>query len=414
MFSMEVGGAIIKYIFEAKNKVIFLLVLFIALTSLVFMQSAIAEDKENLVSATLDQQFQLNINQTAILESDNIKIKLLNVTEDSRCPSDVKCGWQGQAVAIVNIKKNDQDLGNFKLTSVGGQESLAIKKFIGEQLKLVELSPYPTSTKTIQPSDYVATLVVSDTLDRTIFISDGSAKSGCEKTKTCFFPHSINVKPDTLITWINMDSEAHTVTSGNTIDGPDGIFSSGLIPPGESFSHKFTIMKPQDYYCMIHPWMTGSVIVEFTAFDADKKIITVEQALPDRSVTVEVQTTEPAAYEQLGIHAYFKNSTQSLITDISYDLEVTQNKKPVLEIKGQHSHTGIEEHWTDPLRSNSPVDVKVTILGIGLPGDESNWSGPKGEVVMFSAVPEFPIAGLILVASMVTILIVTRIQRNRI
>ena len=411
---MVIGGAIMKYIFEGKNAPILFLVLSIALSSPVFVQSAVAEDKDNLISASLGEQFQLKVNQTAILPSDNIKIKLLNVTEDSRCPSDVKCGWQGQAIVVVNIKQNNQDLGNFKLTSISGQENLAVKKFIGEQIKLDELNPYPTSTKTIQTSNYVATFIVSDTLDRTIFISDGSAKSGCEKIETCFFPHKISIKPDTLVTWINMDSEAHTVTSGNTIDGSDGIFSSGLISPGESFSHKFTRMNTEDYYCMIHPWMTGSVAVDFNPFDVNKKIITVEKALLDKSVIVEVQITEPTAYEQLGMHAYFRNSTQSLITDINYDIEVTQNKISVLDIKGQYSHSGIEEHWTDPLRSNSPVDVKVTILGTGQPGDESSWSGPKGEVVMFSAVPEFPLAGLILVTSVITILLITELTRNRI
>lgn len=407
---MGIGRAV-KNIFESKNKTLPVLMLSIALT-MVLTQSATAE--EGLVSATIGEQFQLKVNQIANLQSDNIKIKFLNVTEDSRCPSDVECGWQGQASVTININQDGQDLGNFKLTSVGGEEQKAIRKFIGEQIKLVEVSPYPTSTKTIQLSDYVATFVVSDTTDRTIIITDGSSKAGCEKIKTCYFPYSITVKQDTQVTWINMDSESHTVTSGNIKDGQDGIFSSELIAPGESFSHKFTVMKPQDYYCMIHPWMVGSVIVEFSAFDPDKKIITVEQALIDKSLTVEVEATEPTAYEELGIHAYFRNSTQSLITDINYDIEVTQNLAPVLVLKEQYSHTGISEHWTKPLRSNSPVDVKVTVLGIGLPGDESNWSGPKGEVVTFSAVPEFPIAGLILVASMMTILIVTRTKWNKI
>ena len=32
---------------------------------------------------------------------------------------------------------------------------------------------------------------------------------------------------------------------------------------------------------------------------------------------------------------------------------------------------------------------KVTVLGFGLPGEEDNWSGPKGEILMFNVVPEF-------------------------
>ncbi|HSB57948.1 MAG TPA: plastocyanin/azurin family copper-binding protein [Nitrosopumilaceae archaeon] len=410
---MKSGGSILKYILAAKNPAIVILTLSISLYSPGFIQSVMAVDKENPVSATLDKEFELKINQTALVGSENIKIKFLNVTQDSRCPSDVKCAWQGQAVVTVNIKQNDQELGDFKLTSVAGQEDAAIKKFIGQQIKLVNVSPYPVSTRTIQPSDYVATFIVSNTLDKTILISKGSSKQGCEKIETCFFPHSITVKPDTLVTWINMDSESHTVTSGTIKDGPDGIFGSDLISPGDSFSHRFTTGNPQNYYCMIHPWMIGSVTVEFSPFDINQKIYTEQQATMDKSVIIEIQTTEPTAFEQLGMHAYFRNSTDDIITDINYDIEVTQNKVAVLDIKGQYSHTGIDEHWTDPLHSDSPVDVKVTILGIGKPGDESNWFGPKGDAVVFSAVPEFPIAGLIMVVSMVAILFVTTMQSKR-
>jgi len=42
-----------------------------------------------------------------------------------------------------------------------------------------------------------------------------------------------------------------------------------------------------------------------------------------------------------------------------------------------------------PLDSDDPVDIKVTVLGFGLPDDEENWSGPRGEILMFNVVPEF-------------------------
>lgn len=51
----------------------------------------------------------------------NLKIKFLNITEDSRCPSDVVCVWEGQATAVINIFKNDQNLGDFSLTSRAGR-----------------------------------------------------------------------------------------------------------------------------------------------------------------------------------------------------------------------------------------------------------------------------------------------------
>ena len=77
------------------------------------MPSAGAEEKENLISAKLGEQFQLKVNQIAILKSDNIEIKFLNVTNDSRCPSDVTCVWEGEVKISVNVVKDKNPLGNF-------------------------------------------------------------------------------------------------------------------------------------------------------------------------------------------------------------------------------------------------------------------------------------------------------------
>ena len=65
---------------------------------------------------------------------------------------------------------------------------------------------------------------------------------------------------DTLF-WKNADSAAHTVTSGTASDGPDDLFDSGLFDPGKSFSHKFTEIGFYPYYCLVHPWMEGAIIV---------------------------------------------------------------------------------------------------------------------------------------------------------
>lgn len=119
--------------------------------------------KEKTITASLDSSFQLKIDQIAIIEGENIKIKFLNVTEDSRCPSDVLCKWEGQITAVVNILKNAQTLGDFSLTSRKGYEDLAINYFDGYFIKLEKVEPYPETTQKIELSDYVVTLVVSST-----------------------------------------------------------------------------------------------------------------------------------------------------------------------------------------------------------------------------------------------------------
>jgi predicted secreted protein with PEFG-CTERM motif len=64
------------------------------------------------------------------------------------------------------------------------------------------------------------------------------------------------------VTWENVDNAAHTVTSGSPADGPDGVFDSSLIMAGgATFSHTFDDAGTYDYFCMVHPWMAGTVNV---------------------------------------------------------------------------------------------------------------------------------------------------------
>jgi len=109
----------------------------------------------------LDVPFQLKINQVAFIKSENIKIIFMNVTEDSRCPSDVECIWEGQVTIVINIFKNNQFIGEFNLTSRTGFDELAIKEFDGYSINLIKVEPYPISTQIIELSDYIATFNVS-------------------------------------------------------------------------------------------------------------------------------------------------------------------------------------------------------------------------------------------------------------
>lgn len=66
---------------------------------------------------------------------------------------------------------------------------------------------------------------------------------------------------DTII-WKNADQAKHTVTSGTPDDGPDGIFGgSDFLAPGQSYQFKFDKKGQYPYYCLIHTWMTGTVLV---------------------------------------------------------------------------------------------------------------------------------------------------------
>jgi plastocyanin len=72
-----------------------------------------------------------------------------------------------------------------------------------------------------------------------------------------FTPGSLTVSAGTKVTWTNMDSVAHTVTSSGS-----GPLSSPNIPPQGTWSYTFATPGTYKYYCAIHPNMTGTVTVQ--------------------------------------------------------------------------------------------------------------------------------------------------------
>lgn len=76
-----------------------------------------------------------------------------------------------------------------------------------------------------------------------------------------YVPETVTVAVGTTLTWVNEDSAPHTSTSG-TSPSPDGVFDTGIYDG--SASGTVTLAEPGTYayYCALHPFMTGTVIVE--------------------------------------------------------------------------------------------------------------------------------------------------------
>ena len=88
----------------------------------------------------------------------------------------------------------------------------------------------------------------------------GTSLPGCEETNECYIPATVSINAGDTVTWSNDDSAPHTVTSGIP-PVADEIFDSGFLNAGSTFEHTFDSSGTVDYYCMVHPWMTGSVQV---------------------------------------------------------------------------------------------------------------------------------------------------------
>jgi plastocyanin len=73
-----------------------------------------------------------------------------------------------------------------------------------------------------------------------------------------FGPATITVPAGTTVTWTNQDDEPHTVTS--TADPKS--FKSAALDTGDHFSFTFDKPGTYQYFCEIHPHMTGTVVVK--------------------------------------------------------------------------------------------------------------------------------------------------------
>lgn len=81
--------------------------------ALVFVSGCI---NQSVAKASLNAPFQLKFGEVAAIESEELKIKFLNVTEDSRCPSNVECFWRGAATIEIEAFKEDNLIGKFELS----------------------------------------------------------------------------------------------------------------------------------------------------------------------------------------------------------------------------------------------------------------------------------------------------------
>jgi len=87
------------------------------------------------------------------------------------------------------------------------------------------------------------------------------SRPGCDETDRCYIPSLIVIEKGKQVTWVNEDSAFHSITSG-FYDTPTDLFDSGHLDPFESYTLTFDEIGTYDYFCTLHPWMKGQVIVE--------------------------------------------------------------------------------------------------------------------------------------------------------
>jgi plastocyanin len=168
-------------------------------------------------------------------------------------------------------------------------------------------------------------------------------------------PPLLLVEINEMVTWINEDQEAHTVTSGTgsgrfgwmsgEFGKQDNYFDSGRFMPSESWSFTFDKKGSFTYFCTIHPWMEGVILVqqEIPNYATDalgnkiEKFPVIEYT-PDETIEVDL-TWEPnviKTHEKVTfIYQFYQARTSVNLAKMNYDLVLIQNGEEVYRDSGK-------------------------------------------------------------------------------
>lgn len=110
----------------------------------------------------LGEPFQLAPAQMAAIADTGLTVTFDRVASDSRCPVDVQCVWEGDALVVVTAAQPGHDPARLELHTTasggGGPREVRYGEFL---LALASLGPQPRSQAPIEPRDYRATLRVT-------------------------------------------------------------------------------------------------------------------------------------------------------------------------------------------------------------------------------------------------------------
>ncbi len=146
-------------------------------------------------------------------------------------------------------------------------------------------------------------------------ISAETSDPGCEILEKCYIPWEAIIEVGQTIEWLNYDTEAHTVTSTTLEGDPFDEFDSGLINYGKKFSHTFDKSGKFYYFCTLHPWMSGNVIVGKPSINEPEPQIQIDQP----SIELEAEPSDESIQK---IPDWVKNTMEWYLDDIISENEM--------------------------------------------------------------------------------------------
>lgn len=113
-----------------------------------------------------------------------------------------------------------------------------------------------TTTKTITPVKTTTPTTIKPATTPAITPVAAPKNATVSIQNFAFSTQTVRIKKGAKVTWTNLDSASHTVTSDT------GTFTSETLSQNKSFTFTFNTVGSFAYHCKIHPMMKGTVIVE--------------------------------------------------------------------------------------------------------------------------------------------------------
>jgi hypothetical protein len=103
----------------------------------------------------LGDEFTLRVGESASITELGVRMRFIQVVDDSRCPASVVCVWEGDGAVLLEVAPLNGDSKETVLHTNLEPRGIPLGR---ANLRLVRLEPYPATPGSIPPGDYVLTL----------------------------------------------------------------------------------------------------------------------------------------------------------------------------------------------------------------------------------------------------------------
>jgi predicted secreted protein with PEFG-CTERM motif len=260
----------------------------------------------------------------------------------------------------------------------------------------------------------------ADHSEVTIEAAMGSGAPGCEETaEGCYIPSTATVDVGGKVIMSNPDTAAHTFTAGSPTDGPSGEFDTGLIMAGGLYEYSPGTVGEIPYFCMVHPWMQGLIIVQEVEAEEEEEVHDEEAEAHTDDDGAMTETHDEDLYVTLD-----HDISGATVTEMEIDMDSTSLIIEIDAIDNGSITVTLPRDVIDATINGEDDDLFVIVDGEEVDFEESKTSADRTLTIEFPAgaeeieiigsfvVPEFgTIAVMIFAIAVISIIAVSSRSR---